>query len=253
MKQIKDSMRTYTSVLKNLKASEQKLDDILLYVDFIENKYNLPIILMKDGGVMMLFEISGIDHEKLSGEEREACSNLLRTGFTQLEQGYVISNFLNRDKRNCHPLKNNPKAPEIIKFLQSKKQQFWDVISAGSYSNSIFGSIRYWNPQKKEAPWTALINERKLHRFSKKELDESIEKLNQGLITIRSVFSRFGLYIPDKKDSFGILYRMVNFEDPPEYRDDLSLNVQLGRTGYEFGEDIMKSSNGYYSQVEISP
>ncbi len=249
MKQIKNSMRTYTSVLKDLKAREQKLDDILLYVDFIENKYDLPVILMKDGGVMLMFEISGIDHEKLSMEEREVCSNLLSTGFTQLEEGYVISNFLNRDIKNCHPLKKNSNAPEVIKFLQSRKQKFWDVISAESYSNSIFGSIRYWNPGKKEIPWTGLINEKKLHRFSRKELDECIEKLNQGLVSARSVFSRFGFYIPDKKDTFGILYRMVNFEDPPEYREDLSLNVQLAHTGYEFGKDFMKSSNGYYSQV----
>jgi len=249
MKLIKDSMRTYTSILKSLKTKEQKLDDILLYVDFIENKYDLPIILLKDGGVLLLFEISGIDHEKLSMDEREACSNLLRVGFSQMEQGYVISNFLNRDIKNCHPLKKNPNAPDIINFLQSKKQAFWDDISAETYSNSIFGSIRYWNPRKKEIPWTTLINDRKLHRFSKKEMDESIDKLNQGLISIRSVFSKFGLHIPCKKDSFGILFRMINFEDPPEYRSDLSLNVQLGQIGYEFGKDIMKSSNGYYSQV----
>ncbi len=185
----------------------------------------------------------------MSPDEREACSELLRTGFTQLEQGYVISNFLNRDIKNCHPLKENNNAPEIIKFLQSKKQQFWDNISAKSYSNSIFGSIRYWNPRKKEIPCTSLIYDNKLFRFSKREIDESIEKLNHGLRAIRSVFSKFGFYIPTQKDSFGILFRLINFEDPPEYRSDLSLNVQLGHTGYEFGKDIMNSSNGYYSQV----
>ncbi len=48
MELIKNRMRTYSSVLKNLRAKEQKLDDILLYVDFIENRYDLPIILLKD-------------------------------------------------------------------------------------------------------------------------------------------------------------------------------------------------------------
>ncbi|MCK4890540.1 MAG: hypothetical protein KAS97_11465, partial [Candidatus Aminicenantes bacterium] len=117
MKLIKDSMKTYGSVLNELRKKEQKLDDILLYVDFLENKYELPVILLKDGGVMILFEISGIDHEKLSPDEKESCSNILRTGFTQLERGYVISNFLNRDINNCHQLKRNKNDLEIIKFL----------------------------------------------------------------------------------------------------------------------------------------
>jgi len=249
MKLIKESLKTYGSVLKMLRESEQKLDDILLYIDFVDNKYDLPVILLKDGGVMILFEISGIDHEKLSPEEKENCSNILRTGFTQLDKGYVISNFLNRDINNCHPLKKNKNDLKIIKFLQQQKQNFWDGISSQSYSNTIFGSIRYWDPSKREIPWTALINEKKLHQFSQKELIENIEKLNQGMMTIKSTLSRFGFYIPSKTESFRLLYKLINYENAPDYRDDLSLNVQLAHSGYEFEKGVLKVSKGYYSQV----
>jgi len=246
---MKRFLTTYRNLKKDLQGGEQKLDDILLYVDFLENKYDLPAILLKDGAVMLLFEITGVDHEKLSAEEREACSRLLRTAFTQMDRGVVVSNFLNRDIRNCHPLKENDNAPEIIRFLQTRKQKFWNGVSADSFSNTIFGSIRYWDPGKKEIPWSSLIRENKLHRFSRKELENHLDKLNQALVTMRSVFAKFGLRIPSRQESFSILYRLVNFGEPPEYRDDLSLNVQLGQSGYEFEQDSMKHSGGTHSQV----
>lgn len=249
MKHLKKSLETYKSIFNTYRRGEQKLDDILLYVDFVENKYDIPVILLKDGGVLLIFEITGIDHEKLSDDEKEACSNILRTCFTQLDTGYVISNYLNRDNSNCNSLIENENAPEIIKYIQQKKQGFWDAISAKSYSNTIFGSIRYWNPAKREIPWTSLINEKKIHEFSKMEIEKNIDKLYEGLTTIKSTLSRFGFFIPNKDETFEILYRLINNDSPPSFRDDLSLNVQLAHSCYEFMSDTLKISQKIFSKV----
>lgn len=39
----------YSTLLKNLQRLEQKLDNLVLYVDFFPNRHDLPVILMKDG------------------------------------------------------------------------------------------------------------------------------------------------------------------------------------------------------------
>jgi type IV secretory pathway VirB4 component len=233
---------TYRNIRKKLVKHEQKLDDILLYIDFIDNPYGLPVVLLKDSSVMLLFELTGIDHEKLSGEEREACSRLLRAGFLQLEKGFTVSSFLDRDLFTCHPLTENSSGQKIIELLRSRKQVFWDEVSGRSFSNILYGSIRYKNPSGKKLPWTALIHEKKIHQFSRKEIDDTVEKLHGGMLSLRSTLSRFGFYIPQKDRVFGILYRLINFREPPQLRDDLSLNAQLSHSGYEFDGDTLTIS-----------
>lgn len=249
MKFLKDKLKTYESIYRDLKKGEQKLDDVLLYVDFIKNKHDLPIILMKDGSVIIMFEISGIDYEKLSGSEKDSYSNLVKTGFQQLERGFTISNYMDRDISMIYPLKNNKKVSKIIKYVQEKKQVFWDEISTKSFSNKIYCSLRFWNPIKKEVPWTALIQEKKLYEFSEKEIEVKVEKLYQGYLTLKSSFSKFGFYLLEKEDVFKILYKSINHSSPPKYRNDLSLNVQLAHSGYFFKKDSVLISNRYYCKL----
>ncbi|MEN8153472.1 MAG: ATP-binding protein [Acidobacteriota bacterium] len=249
MKFLTDKLRTYESIYRDLKNGEQKLDDILLYVDFIKNRYDLPMVLLKDGSVLIMFEISGIDYEKLSGSENESYSDLVRNGFQQLERGFTISNYLDRDINMIYSLKKNDSAPEIIKYVQNKKQSFWNDVSAKSFSNKIYCSLRFWNPEKKEIPWTTLIHEKKLFEFSKKEIEIKVEKLYQGYLTIKSIFSKFGFYLLDKKDVFKTLYKIINHSAPPGYRDDLSLNVQLAHSGYLFRKDSVVISNRNFCKL----
>ncbi|MGH9428464.1 MAG: hypothetical protein ACRD2L_19430 [Terriglobia bacterium] len=83
---------------KDIHKVEQKLENVLLYVDFLDHL--LPIILLKDGSPLILFEISGIDYEGLSEEDKQEFSYYSRTALEQLPDegnGFMLSNLLVRD------------------------------------------------------------------------------------------------------------------------------------------------------------
>ena len=50
----------FRDLLREIQCHEQKLENVLLYVDFIDS--HLPVILLKDGSVLILFEVSGVDY-----------------------------------------------------------------------------------------------------------------------------------------------------------------------------------------------
>jgi hypothetical protein len=59
----------FRDLLKNINKYEQKLENALLYVDFLPD-HTLPLILMKDGSLLVLFELGGLDYEGLSEEDK---------------------------------------------------------------------------------------------------------------------------------------------------------------------------------------
>lgn len=248
-KRLKDKLGTYESLFSEFRKGEQKLDDILLYVDFIKNRYNLPAILLKDGSYLLLFEISGIDYEQLSRAERSSLSESVKLAFLQLDEGFTVTNYIDRDINLLFSLENGINAPDVIKYVQSRKQEFWDKISSRSFSSRIFCSIRYRNHQKREVPLKGLFFEKQLFDFSKREIDEGIEKLFHGYLTVKSAFKKFGFFPLDCNETFSILYKMINFSDPPSYRSDLSLNAQLSQSAYTFEDDIFMTGDGMYGKI----
>ena len=97
IEKFKESLSTYSSLISELRKNEQKLDDILMYTDFIDNRFDLPIILLKDCSVMLMFEISGVDYEQLSADDRASLSESVKLSFLQLDRGFTLSNYLDRD------------------------------------------------------------------------------------------------------------------------------------------------------------
>jgi hypothetical protein len=49
----------FRDLLRDINRHEQKLENALLYVDFLD--HDLPIILLKDGSLLILFLLSGLD------------------------------------------------------------------------------------------------------------------------------------------------------------------------------------------------
>jgi type IV secretory pathway VirB4 component len=137
---------------------EQKLENALLYVDFLNNE--LPIILMKDGSLLVLFQLLGLDYEGLAEDVKEQFSHFARSAMEQLPEegaGFMLSNLLIRDTPHPLPLKKNPSAPPLIQFVQSKKQDFWDDLISKSFGNRILCALRYFPPKKKDPNWGMLI------------------------------------------------------------------------------------------------
>jgi type IV secretory pathway VirB4 component len=229
-------------LLRDVNRHEQKLENVLLYVDFLSHE--LPIILLKDGSLLVLFQISGLDYEGLSEDQKEQFSHYARAAFEQLPDegaGFMLSNVLIRDTPRPLPLHKNPNAPPLIQFVQSKKQAFWDDLIAKSFGNRILCGLRYYPPKKKEPAWGLLIQENKLFRFYLDQIRNAVKKLEQGYLALASGFARFGFRPLNREKSFAALYELVNFTSPPAYRPDLSLNAQLAQSRYLFrpGEEYL--------------
>jgi type IV secretory pathway VirB4 component len=225
----------FRDLLRDINRHEQKLGNVLLYVDFLNHE--LPIILLKDGSLLVLFQISGLDYEGLSEDQKEQFSHYARGAFEQLPDdgaGFMLSNLLIRDTPRPLPLRKNPNAPPLIRFVQDKKQAFWDDLIARSFGNRILCGLRYYPPKKKEPAWGLLIQEKKLFCFYLDQIRNAVEKLEQGYLALSSGFARFGFCPLDRDGSFAALYELINFAPPPAYRPDLSLNAQLAQSQYLF-------------------
>jgi type IV secretory pathway VirB4 component len=241
----------FRDLLRNINKYEQKLENVLLYVDFLPDQ-TLPLILMKDGALLVLFELSGFDYEGLSEEEKQQYSYYTRTALEQLPDdgaGFTLSNLLVRDTPEPIPLKNNPQAHPLIQLVQDNKQRFWDGIVARSFGNRIFCSLRYFNPKRKEPPWNLLVQEGKLFRFYHDQLRMDAQKLEEGFLVLSNAFARFGFQTLDRTESFRCLYQLINFVKPPAYRPDLSLNAQLAHSRYVFSEQHVVINDQEYCSV----
>lgn len=88
----------FRNLLRDVNRYEQKLENVLLYIDFLNHE--LPIILLKDGSLLILFQLSGLDYEGLSEDQKEQFSHYARAALEQLPnegEGFMLSNLLIRD------------------------------------------------------------------------------------------------------------------------------------------------------------
>jgi hypothetical protein len=63
----------FRDLLRNIDKYEQKLENALLYVDFLPDQTR-PLILMKDGSLPVLFELGGLDYEGLPRRRSSSCA-----------------------------------------------------------------------------------------------------------------------------------------------------------------------------------
>ncbi len=225
----------FRNLLRDVNRYEQKLENVLLYIDFLNHE--LPIILLKDGSLLILFQLSGLDYEGLSEDQKEQFSHYARAALEQLPnegEGFMLSNLLIRDTPNPQPLRKNPGAPQLIQFVQSKKQAFWDDLISKSFGNQILCGLRYYPARKKDPNWSLLVQENKLLRFYRTQIRDCVKQLEQGYLALASSLARFGFRALDRAGSFEALYQLINFSEPPAYRSDLSLNAQLAQSQYVF-------------------
>src|SRR6266487_7041335 len=156
----------FRDLVQDIIYHEQKLENVLLYVDFMD--HDLAVILLKDGSLVTLFQLAGLDYEGLSEDEKEQFSHYARVALEQLPDegaGFMLSNLLVRDTPQLMALRKNPEAHPLIQFLQARKQAFWDDLVTKSFGNRILCGLRFFHPKKKEPHWGLLVQENKLLRF----------------------------------------------------------------------------------------
>ena len=244
----------YRDLIGNINDNEQKLENVLLYYDFLPRQNT---ILLKDDSLLALFRLDGLDYEGLSEEQKEDFSHYVRAALEQLPDegaGYMLSNLLIRYTPEPLPLVSNPAAPPIIKFVQGKKQTFWSDLISKSFSNTILCGLRYYPVNRPEIPWHVVIREKKVFNFDAEQLIEAAKQLDQGFVALSRGLARFGFRALSREESYKALYRLVNFSPPPPYRTDLALNVQLAHSRYEFhckNEHLIINDTEYVSLIGI--
>jgi len=232
----------YSTIYRNIDKIEQSLDNILLYIDFISNRYELPIILMKDNSVMIMFELGGVDYESLSLEERESISLSFKDALEQLGEGFTLGNYFIREKSEIGRLEISDFTPPVIRYLQEKKQKFWDGIGRESFSSRLFCSLKF----KKRGlarkngffDFENLLSGKPAMEFQRQEILKNIDRLFDGFTTVRSQLGRLkiGFRELDQVSSFEILYQMINHNEPPQYRDDIPLSWQLVHSNIRYDQ-----------------
>ena len=245
----------FRDLARNISQYEQKLENVLMYVHFLPTR--LPVILLKDGSLLILFRLDGLDYEGLSEERREDFSHHARVALEQLPDegaGFMLSNLLIRDTPHPKPLRSDPAAPPLARFVREKKQSFWNDLISKSFSNHILCGLRYHPVERREPSWNLLVQEGKLFRFHGSQLRRATERLERGFLALSRGFSRFGFHGLTREESFSALYELINFDTAPAYRPDLSLNAQLAQSHYQFrsnDEYLVVNDREYISIIGV--
>jgi type IV secretory pathway VirB4 component len=254
-----DITKTYKTLFSDLRKTEQNLSNILLYYDFIDNENTgFEPVLMKDGSIIVLFSLEGMDYEGLSEQERDQLSYYIKGACEQLGSGYTLENYMIRRPASFIALKETGKSPEIIQYIQEKKEDFWREICTNSLENELLFCLRYFKAKKKERPFSAMISENKQFEIEQKEIESSLNKLYQGYLSFRSSIQavsigpgqeKFEFKSLDRKQTFRAIYKLVNFCEPGPYRSDLSLNTQVAHARYEFGKKYVRINENLFMRA----
>ena len=246
----------FSDIFGDITKVEQKLENLLLYYDFLPNS-KLPIILLKDSSLLILFRLEGLDYEGLSEEQRESYSHFARTAMELLPdegQGFMLSNLLIRDTATPMPLVSNSGASELIQFVQSKKQDFWNDLIKQSYSNRILCGLRYFPTKRREAPWYTASDEDTVHHFYIDQINAAAQTIKQGYMSLLSGLSRFKVKELTREESYRALYELINFAPAGIYEQKRSLNEQLAQSQYRFHsneEYLVINDKEYISLVGV--
>lgn len=254
-----DITKTYKAMFNDLRKIEQNMDNVLLYYDFYNSdNTDFNPIIMKDGAVIVMFRIGGMDYEGISEEDRDQLSYYIRGACEQLGPGFTLDNYLVRGPAKFIELKENKNSPEIINYIQKKKEDFWRERCANALENELLFCLRYFKSKKRELPLSAYISENKIFEIERKIIDEGVRKLYQGFMGFRSAIQsiaigpgqeKFDFIALDREESFKAIYRLVNHTEPGPYRDDLSLVTQVGHAKYKFSKKFVQINDDKFMRA----
>jgi type IV secretory pathway VirB4 component len=245
---------TYKELWRSWKSTETKLSNLLLFVDFMyESDVEPPIIVNKDGSVILIAEIEGKDYDGLSVDEANQISHVLKQSLELLEERFEVDVYYKREQMKPVSLFYTPESPDIVKFLQQKKQVFWDAYSNFTYKGSIYVALKYIPQRMSEKDLSTFLSDTKVISLRLKTLEKAAEKLLQGFEVIRKTLEQFTLKELTKKDVYEILYRLVNYKEPGQYNPGFSLNFQIASSQMHFFEEdkeaFVKINNGKIGKV----
>ncbi|MBN1199214.1 MAG: ATP-binding protein, partial [Bacteroidales bacterium] len=246
---------TYRDLYRNYRKVETKLDNILLYVDFLYNRYEAaelnkkPVIILKDRSLLLIYKVTGLDYEGLSEEEKEQLSYKIRIAIEKLDKGFTVESYLIREKVDCIQVKKNPNAPDIINYVQQQKQVFWQEIADRTYKTSLYLTVKYTPKGIPKKPFLYYLSDKKTFHYHMAKTMEDVEELEKGAMALISSLKDFGVDELNREEVHKFLYRLINRKEPPRYNPDESLNAQLADSYMEFGRDYIRINEKWHMKA----
>ncbi len=241
------SAPTYSDMIRTFRRKEQKLASVLQYVDFLPYHIvgDLPVIIQKDGSLLVLFDCEGVDYEGSSMQEQELASHYVAKAFEKLEPGFVAESLVIRKKATIPEIATMDGAPRIATYLKERKEQFWRKEAENTYSSRIILTFKM-KPKRvnKKRPYTFYISDKNRYGYLLADLREWFKDFQTNYISFASSMERFGAKVMNREQAFSALYELINQKESPRYNPDISLNGQLADCYYQFKDNVLRFDDG---------
>lgn len=228
---------------------ESNTENEVLFYDFFRKEEGYdpsrPLVLCKDGGLMAMYRMDGIDPEPFAQDGLEMASNAVRRAADAFNPDnlegewkggiFEIQNIFRRRLGSAPKLQSPSRDSEALKFLCDNTNDYWGrrVI----YQDDIFWAIHFQPRFRDKELWRmrSATEEAKfkLHdlRVQARFLRRVLKTFEENLLAFTTYRPRmgFGLAQLNENEVHQTLWQMVNRkgENPAPYNPDLPLVVQV--------------------------
>jgi len=224
--------------------------DIIFMIDFLFP--GEPVILNKDGSLFVVFEIEGIEYEGMEPETIDDIEKEIRVFSELIKDDVTITNYFIRRKGGKLRLKCADQAAPVVRFLQGKKEQFYNSLGDETFQSTILCSIKLNRPLIKQANLSYFTQPEREFVFLKDRLIESHKRLLSLYNLAKTNLKNIGVRQLSCEEIFRHFFFLINGEkEAPPYRDDLSLNSQLARSSYTFKKDFFRVDERFRRIVSV--
>jgi type IV secretory pathway VirB4 component len=178
---------------------KQYLGDILLVYDFYSDDdldVDFPVVLLKDGTVLTMLKIGGIDYENSSQATIEGVIAAVKSLLEQLKPGVVVQTYLVR--RHIGAAAHDwlpeelPQSP-LLNYLTAGRRAFYRKLGDQTFESEIFFSLKINRHPAVSTSFKRLIAIDLPAAILKEEVNRSIGRLKERWYRcVRSHFATWG-------------------------------------------------------------
>jgi type IV secretory pathway VirB4 component len=228
----------------------QCLADIIFMIDFLFP--GKPFILNKDGTLFVVFEIEGIEYEGMDPETIDDIEKDIRVFSETIKEDVTITNYFIRRKGGKLSLNCAKQAPPVVRFLQGKKEKFYNSLGDETFQSTILCCLKLNRPLIKQTNLSYFTRPEREFVFLKDQLLESYKRLLSLYNLAKTNLKNIGIRELSCPEIFRHFFFLINGEkEAPPYREDLSLNSQLARSSYTFKKDLYRVDERFRRIISV--
>ena len=237
------------ALVTNWNKLSDNLEDQILPLDFFRLEYGYdpekPLVVCKDGGLMCIYEMAGLDPEPISERELDYASNAIRravesfaaSGLEPRWKGgtFEVQQYYLRQKKGAPVLEKPHRKSEVLEYLSDKLHEFWE--KRVTFDDRLFWVVKFY-PKFKDREWLRLRSPRQKVVLYQKALDYQAEMLRRHLkifeenvnaFSVQRPRMGFGLKPLTEEGAYKFIFQMVNkrTDDPAPFTPTKTLLSQI--------------------------